>query len=151
MATPAGPGTTNDAASSRNPPTPSPPVGRRTPSRQSTSRPSKGHPFDPRTPVPTREPRVHNTPPEQRRPSRTNRAQPPHGTPARTHTHQKSLLLSTPAAVPNPRLQQRLRAPPVTGGALGAVREEPYFAAPPMWCTRSMFVVPATPGGEPAV
>ncbi|CAM5280682.1 hypothetical protein SALBM311S_06673 [Streptomyces alboniger] len=41
----------------------------------------------------------------------------------------------------------------VTGGTLSAVLEPSRGAQlpPPRWCTRSMLVVPATPGGEPAV
>ncbi|MEV0493977.1 SDR family oxidoreductase [Streptomyces atratus] len=77
--TPQGPGTTKDAANSRKSPTASPPQGRHLPtSPTSTSR--QGHPFGPRTPVPT----PANPPPEL------------------TPAHHNSLQLSKPTAARNP-------------------------------------------------
>ncbi|WP_434091115.1 GNAT family N-acetyltransferase [Streptomyces flaveus] len=103
MATPAGPGTTNDAANSRSPPTCSPPPGRRSRHGSQRAPPAKVTHSTQELPFPPEErrPRTHPTA-RKTVPAQAPGGSRPHPAPAFTHNHQKPLPLSTPAAVPNP-------------------------------------------------
>ena len=86
IATPEGPGTTNGAATSRRPPTPSPPPrSGPTPSPLSTRTLGEGHAFDTRTLVPYRQ-------------------GPPAAARTLTHAHQNALTRHQPPPVRNPFL-----------------------------------------------